>query len=158
MIKVLFVCTGNTLRSASAEYLFRQEIQKHNATGIEVASAGTRGNPLGPYKECIERVKTHGADMSGHCFRALTEEIVADADIIICMSKIHQRFLEEHFKRESSLFNHIVTGEATDLQDDAEAHIHPGDPRFERFIFRLVDTIARGMPKIYAYVTNHETL
>ena len=158
MTKVLFVCTGNTLRSASAEYLFRQEVRKHDTADIEVSSAGTRGNPLGPYPECVERVATHGANMSGHRFRVLTEEIVQDADIIICMSKIHQRFLEEHYGRKSLLFNYIVNGETTDLKDDSEAHIHPGDPRFEQFIYRLVDTIAQGMPTVYEYVLNHESL
>ena len=38
--KVMFICTGNTCRSAMAEGLFKKMLQDRNRTDVEVYSAG----------------------------------------------------------------------------------------------------------------------
>lgn len=151
-MNILFVCTGNTLRSAMAHYFFQNYDAKHRKL-FHVSSAGTRGNPLGPYQETVELMQSKGIDMSAHRDTRLTQELVDAQDIIICMAKHHQEFIQEHFKTSSLLFNKVAIGESTDIQDDDEAQIWPGDPRFPAFLTRLCETIEKRIPLLYEKLT-----
>ncbi|MCA9477664.1 MAG: hypothetical protein KC535_00775 [Nanoarchaeota archaeon] len=145
--KILFVCTGNTFRSASAEYLFKAFLAQHQDNSFIVSSAGTRGNPYGVYRETEQRVKSHGGDMSGHHYMVLDQDIVDNADLIICMAAHHQEFVKKHFGAKSFLFNELAYGKSTDLKDDDEAYGEYED--LGDFIYETVDTIWEGLPVLY---------
>lgn len=89
-MKVLFVCSGNTCRSPLAAAAFRRLLDESGRTDIEVASAGTgayEGSPAseGAYLVAIEA----GLDLSAHRARLLDRDMVAEADLILTMSKGH---------------------------------------------------------------------
>ncbi len=58
--RILFLCTGNRARSQMAEGLARLLA----ATGVEVASAGTRPNPKGIHPLAVEMLRARGIDAS----------------------------------------------------------------------------------------------
>jgi protein-tyrosine-phosphatase len=89
-MKVLFVCSGNTCRSPLAAAAFRRLLDESGRNDIEVASAGTgayEGSPAseGAYLVAIEA----GLDLSSHRARLLDRDMVAEADLILAMSKGH---------------------------------------------------------------------
>ena len=89
-MKMLFVCTGNTCRSALAEGIARREAIERGLIDFEVSSAGTsawNGAPAsdGGLLVALE----HGVDLSGHRARQLTREIVEDQDVILVMGPHH---------------------------------------------------------------------
>jgi protein-tyrosine phosphatase len=90
-LHILFVCTGNTCRSPTAEGLLRHALEARGVGGqVTVASAGTGawdGAPAseGAYLVGIEQ----GVDLSSHRARLLTRELVASADVILVMSRHH---------------------------------------------------------------------
>src|SRR5512134_2396353 len=89
-MKVLFVCSGNTCRSPLAAAAFRRLLDESGRNDIEVASAGTgayEGSPAseGAYLVAIEA----GLDLSSHRARLLDRDRVAEADLILAMSKGH---------------------------------------------------------------------
>lgn len=89
-MQVLFVCTGNTCRSALAEAIARSIAATRGLTSVTFASAGTsawEGAPAsdGALLVGIERK----LDLNGHRARALTREVVAAADCVLAMGTHH---------------------------------------------------------------------
>ena len=95
MKRVLFVCTGNTCRSPLAEAIARKAAGERGIDA-EFASAGTDAWEGGPASDAsllvgIER----GLDLTMHRSRRLTEQVVADSDLILAMSPHHLAVLRE---------------------------------------------------------------
>lgn len=93
-MNVLFVCTGNTCRSAMSEAIARA-VAAERGLGLDVASAGTaawEGAPAsdGALLVALERQ----VDLSPHRARLLTREMVRDHELILVMSPHHLERVE----------------------------------------------------------------
>jgi len=89
-VHVLFVCTGNTCRSALAEAIARQVIAERGLRDIEVSSAGTSAWDGAPASDGALLVGLERRlDLNAHRARQLSREIVAVADLILGMGPHH---------------------------------------------------------------------
>ncbi|MCA9125359.1 MAG: hypothetical protein KDB11_34555, partial [Planctomycetales bacterium] len=87
---VLVVCTGNTCRSPMAEAIVRDEVAKAGGVSVRVISAGAAAVPGGPATpEAVQAMKAQGLDLSAHRSRELTREMIAEADVILAMTRNH---------------------------------------------------------------------
>jgi protein-tyrosine phosphatase len=103
MRRVLFVCTGNIFRSLTAEYALRDVLGARS--DITVASAGTEDFPhvVNPYVK--DYLLTRGFDVTRHCRRTLTAQILQEPGPVIAMSTEHRSVLAERFNlRDVPLF------------------------------------------------------
>lgn len=92
---LLFVCTGNTCRSALAEVIARARLEERGWTQVRVSSAGTAGFGAARASEGARTaVREIGLDLDDHRARPLTEEVVREADIVLAMTPAHVDVVE----------------------------------------------------------------
>jgi len=104
LIRILFVCTGNTCRSPMAEFFCRKflseklncNIDKLEQMGYKVTSSGVMdAMGFGASREVVEICRQKGIDATGHRNRTLTTEQIEQSDYIYVMGPGHlDRLLE----------------------------------------------------------------
>ncbi len=88
-MNVLFVCTGNTCRSPMAEGYVNSKFNNLTAKSCGIY---TDGSPVSKNSETAMR--EIGIDISTHLSISISNELIAWADKIICMSPSHKQMLE----------------------------------------------------------------
>ena len=87
---VLFLCTGNTCRSALAEGVARAAVEKRGWRNVAIKSAGTgAAMAASASPDAIVVAAEHGVDLTAHKSQPLTQELVDWADLILAMSPSH---------------------------------------------------------------------
>lgn len=87
---LLFVCTGNTCRSPLAEVIARHLIADRAIPDLTVGSAGTSAWADSTASDGALLVALeHGLNLGDHRSRALAQELVNDAQIILTMGPHH---------------------------------------------------------------------
>lgn len=103
MIKILFVCTGNTCRSPMAQGLCQKYITENMLIGqFACASAGVDVREDAHISENAAIVMNElGINMSSHRAKAVTEEMMQEADYVFTMSSTHRSMLEALFPKQA---------------------------------------------------------
>jgi protein-tyrosine phosphatase len=87
-VRILYVCTANICRSASAEQLLIAAVAASpELVGIEVRSAGTQAMPGSPGCSLAPALAGHAAE---HRSQALTADLVEWADLILPAARDHR--------------------------------------------------------------------
>lgn len=94
-MRVLFVCTGNTCRSALAEAVASREAAARAMQDVKPSSAGTSAWDGAPASDGALLVGLERKlDVNAHRSRQLTREIVEEADLILAMGPHHVERIE----------------------------------------------------------------
>lgn len=93
--KILFVCTGNTCRSAMAAAIMN-DIAKKNDLDILIESAGIFAY-IGQKAsdEAIQAMQEMNIDLCSHRSKPLTDELIDKADIILTMTNAHKQLIAQ---------------------------------------------------------------
>jgi protein-tyrosine phosphatase len=91
LLKLVFVCTGNTCRSPMAEQMSRELFEREGIDGVEVLSAGFLSalfeDGMSPLS--AEAMAGLGFHPRPHAARELGPELVRSADFILAMEDVH---------------------------------------------------------------------
>lgn len=95
--KILVVCTGNICRSPMGAALLRHALaaQPEPLSRIEVSSAGVasrNGDPASA--NAVAAMKKVGIDISGHSSRRLTQQMLDESLMVLCMTESHRDMIE----------------------------------------------------------------
>ena len=94
-MRILFVCTGNTCRSALAEALARKVIVERALADVDVHSAGTSAWDGAPASDGALLVgMERSLDLSQHRAQTLTRDLVARSDLVLAMGPHHLERVE----------------------------------------------------------------
>lgn len=88
--RILFVCTGNMIRSPMGEFFLQKALSDRGIKNILCESAGTYamdGNPA--INTAVKLMAEYAINMQDHRSRGLTAEMLEEAELIICMEKNH---------------------------------------------------------------------
>ncbi len=87
-MKIMFVCTGNTCRSAMAEAIFKLMVEDE----IEVYSSGIAAeNGRHPSENALNVCKSHGIDLSSHKATCFKDSNIEDMDLILTF-EMYQKY------------------------------------------------------------------
>lgn len=90
--KILFVCTGNIARSASAQYLAEQLTSSESSWTFD--SAGTGAVVGSGVASFIDReLESRGADFKHHKAQQITGELIESSALVLVMEKEHLNWL-----------------------------------------------------------------
>ena len=121
-MRMLFVCTGNTCRSALAEAIAVREAVARAMHGVIPSSAGTSAWDGAPASDgaLLVGIERH-LDVNAHRSRQLTREIVDQSDLILAMGPHHVERIEAMGGEGKT---HLITDYA-ERSDEGRAIVDP---------------------------------
>ena len=89
-IDVLLLCTANQCRSPMAEAMLRHRLEERGVTAT-VASAGLYPSGSPATDEAMQVMAARGLDIERHLSQRIDADLIAEADLIIGMTREHVR-------------------------------------------------------------------
>ena len=148
---ILFVCTGNTCRSAMAEGIFKKILKerKEDNSSFNILSAGISALPgISPTLEAIKVMSEQGIDISQHHAQELREEIIKKADLILVMANEHKEYVHKEFpfaQNKTFLLKKFTLNNKTESNQKNERNYEIIDPIGRKIEFYRI--IARELKK-----------
>ena len=153
MANILVICTANICRSPIAEGLIADRLNKQGLGDWVIHSAGTwadNDRPVTRYSAEVMQ-EEEGLDIFAHRARMVTNEILSEADLVLCMTKNHAESLRVEFHDQASkiyLLSQMVNNRRYDISDPYGS----AKPNYVRMYKQVKDLVEQGLPRMIELV------
>ena len=152
MPRVLLICTANVCRSPLAQGLLKKQLADQGlGEEWEVGSAGSWTEGGVPVDSLVvEILAERGIKAGERRSREVTEELLAEADLVLTMEAGHQEALQVEFPEQAEkvyMLSELV-GERKNVMDpvgDEEGKYHEVLGELERYLEGAVEKMRRMM-------------
>ncbi len=151
---IICVCTANVCRSPMAEKLLQHALkaEKPPLSNLRVISAGTSAfSGDGPSAHSVEVLKKVGLDLLDHQSQPLSQELIDQAFLILCMTSTHKLILESQLPEAPLphivLFREWVLKGSSDIED-------PYGQTLEAYE-ACRDSLVEAIPSIIQFLKTH---
>lgn len=154
--QILFVCAANMCRSPMAEGLMQRKLEREGRAGqLCVASAGVRAvDGARATWNAITIMSERSVDIAGHRSRALTQEIVEDAALILTMEQEHAEAIKARFPQHAHRV--YLLSEMAGRDDDIEDPVGGTTEDYSQTAQEIQDLIEQGYPRIMRLIEECE--
>ncbi|HUV16269.1 MAG TPA: low molecular weight protein arginine phosphatase [Pelolinea sp.] len=150
---ILFICTANQCRSPMAEVLFKDLVsRKDRGEDWNIESAGCWARPGIPATDAAILVMVNrGLDLSEHASQPVTEALLEQFDLILCMETEHKQFIQRNFPsvRENTFLLSGMVGEKREIWDPVGMSLID----YEETANEILDILEKGFAKIIRHLS-----
>jgi len=147
-MNLLFVCSGNTCRSAMAEALAKKVARRRGIDDVNVSSAGTNAwDNATATDEALLVGMERDIDLTAHRARKLTSAIVSEADLIFVMTSGH---LEQVVQLGGRGKVHVIDEYTSGVQSGGITDPYGGDLDAYR---QTADALEQELEKLFDRIT-----
>ena len=146
---ILIVCTANICRSPVSEILRRTQLAAAGLSDWSVSSAGTwaeEDHTAAPFS--ISLMAERGLDILPHRSRPVTDPLMQQADLVLCLETGHVKTLRQAFPAHQ---HKIYTIRQMANKRGSVRDPYGGTRRqYERMVAEVDDLISKGFPRVQA--------
>jgi protein-tyrosine-phosphatase len=157
MPNVLIICTANICRSPVAEAVLRYRLEEEGLENWEIGSAGTWAYP-GQYAAEFSRklMAEQGLDISNHASRIVSDELLENSDLGLCMAQGHIEALRAEFpKHREKIF---LLSEMSDRNHSVADPYGGPLEEYVQMVREVSELIDSGLPRIISLAAANEQL
>ena len=145
-MNILFVCSGNTCRSAMAAAIMDKIVQERDLN-IRIESAGVFAyDGESASENAVEALKKYDIDLSYHRSKSVTEDLINQCDLILTMTAAHKQALAP-FALDKVFTLCEYVGAAGDISDPYGGGLETYEKTAEELyelLKRLADKLSEG--------------
>jgi len=156
IFKIVFVCTGNRVRSVMAKAIYDNKLKESETDNIIIDSAGLiRMSGAKAAENTIKICAAHGLDVRDHRSQQLDGSHIFQANLILTMETEQSEYVKSVYSDQSEKV-YTLTGYKGEMDSDIHDPYVEGEEEYDKVFLEIESHILRIMPLILSETGNKE--